>query len=175
MRVQTCLALSLFERKNMSNLSSHPNASLLSISLSAAVPLHLLELYEQGGITDADLAWINDFGHTFGEQADRILFRSTKRGETANLFNQLARSIAILSYAPGGVTTFGQRYEAQEVLSGFLGQEAAEAHLAMVRMHGLEIDVPVALQEEISANGPHEQEAKSPSSSEGSRDEEATL
>ena len=149
----------------MSNLSSHPNASLLSISLSAAVPLHILEYYERGGITEADLAWIKDFGHELGEQADRLLFRSAKRGETATLFNKLARSIAILSYIPGGVTTFGQHYEAQEVLSGFFGEAAAQTHLAMVRKHGLEMNVPAALQDDILANEPSSHERKGQSAS----------
>jgi hypothetical protein len=34
-------------------------------------------------------------------------------GESAKAFNALARGIAALSFAPGGVTTFGMHFEAK--------------------------------------------------------------
>ena len=44
---------------------------------------------------------------------DDILYRSRKKGDTANAFNALAETVAILSFAPGGVTAFGLHFEAE--------------------------------------------------------------
>ena len=84
---------------------------LLVIALSAAVPLHSMGYQERGGPTPEDWARAKAFGPILGEQADRLLFRSKKQGETASLFNRLADAIAILSYVPGGVTMFGTHWE----------------------------------------------------------------
>jgi hypothetical protein len=42
------------------------------------------------------------------------LFRGGKRGETAAAFNSLAKGVALLSFAPGGVVCFGTRYSVVE-------------------------------------------------------------
>jgi ribosome modulation factor len=44
-------------------------------------------------------------------KGDVILYRSKKRGETAEAFNALAEGIALLSFAPGGVHAFGLDFE----------------------------------------------------------------
>jgi hypothetical protein len=44
------------------------------------------------------------------------------------MFNRIARSIAVLSYMPGGVPAFGQHYEARTYLAGLLGEETAKHH-----------------------------------------------
>ncbi|MEK6609189.1 MAG: hypothetical protein AABZ30_16140 [Myxococcota bacterium] len=41
------------------------------------------------------------------------MFGGGKPGEVADLFNRTAKAIAVLSFAPGGVTVFGQHWEAQ--------------------------------------------------------------
>lgn len=45
------------------------------------------------------------------EKGDNILFKSHKKGESAKAFNELAKGVAVLSFAPGGVTLFGQHFE----------------------------------------------------------------
>ena len=44
-------------------------------------------------------------------QGDIILYRSQKSRETAYAFNCLARAIALMSFAPGGVTCFDNHWE----------------------------------------------------------------
>ncbi|GHO49910.1 hypothetical protein KSX_80730 [Ktedonospora formicarum] len=62
--------------------------------------------------------------------------RSEKEGETAALFNQLAEAIAILAFAPGGIPSLsGQRFDAEEILAGFIGIEQARAYCQRVRTH----------------------------------------
>lgn len=41
-----------------------------------------------------------------------MLFRSKRKGETADAFNHLAEGIACLAFAPGGVRLFGSHWEA---------------------------------------------------------------
>lgn len=50
------------------------------------------------------------------EHGDNILYRAKRRGDTAAAFNALAEAIAILAFAPGGVTFLGEHYEAHEVI-----------------------------------------------------------
>lgn len=46
-----------------------------------------------------------------GEHGDNILFLGPKKGDTAKAFNELTKGIAVLSFAPGGVTLFGLHFE----------------------------------------------------------------
>ncbi len=107
---------------------------MLGITLSAAVPLHIVECHERGGPTAEDIARIRPFAHTLAERGDRLLFRSEKAGETAALFNMLAEAIALLAYAPGGVRCFGQHFEAYAILTSMKGE--AVAFGALVRQVG---------------------------------------
>lgn len=52
------------------------------------------------------------FADTLAEKGDILLFRGGKKGEAGKLFASLVRSIAVMAFVPGGVTTFGQHYEA---------------------------------------------------------------
>jgi hypothetical protein len=84
----------------------------LAIALSASVPLYIMELESRGGPNDEDLSSLLDIALLLGEQGDKLLYRSDKHGETARIYNQTARAIAILAFAPGGITVFGQHWEA---------------------------------------------------------------
>lgn len=95
-------------------VSQKPAGGLLAIAISAAVPLRIIELVRRGGPSDADVKAAGEFSQVLGEKGDRLLFRSSVPGETADLFNRLAESIAVLSFCPGGVTMFGQKYEATD-------------------------------------------------------------
>jgi len=86
----------------------------LSIALSAAVPLHILELQAKGGPDADDLKKAWAMSAVLGERGDVLLFgggKKGKKGEVAEIFNGLARALAVLSYVPGGVTLFGSHWE----------------------------------------------------------------
>jgi hypothetical protein len=83
----------------------------LSIALATAVPLHILELQAKGGPDAEDLKQAQEFSKDLGERGDVLLFGSKKKGEAAGLFNGLAKSLAVLSFVPGGVTLFGSHWE----------------------------------------------------------------
>lgn len=46
------------------------------------------------------------------EKGDNILFKGPKKGDTAKAFNELAKGIAVASFAPGGVKFLGMHFEA---------------------------------------------------------------
>ena len=90
--------------------TSDTHASPLSIALSAAVPLHIMDLKARGGPTGTDYEEARAFGSVLAEQGDRLLFRATKKkdeGQAASLFNRLARSLAVMAWLPGG-SRFGE-------------------------------------------------------------------
>lgn len=89
----------------MSN--THP----LPAFLSASVPLLMREMKSAGGPTPEQFASLSDFSQTLGERGDALLFGG-KSGEATQLANQLAHSIAVLSFVPGGIRIFGMHFEA---------------------------------------------------------------
>lgn len=97
-------------------MTESPNG-LLSIALSAAVPLWIMKFVRAGGPSDADYEAAVAFALTLAEKGDVLLFgrggRRVPPGEpsVADLFNGLARSVAVLAFCPGGITVFGQHYE----------------------------------------------------------------
>jgi hypothetical protein len=102
---------------------------LLRISLCAAVPLWIWGLYERGGPEPRDFKEARAFGHTLAERGDRLIYRGERSGETAAMFNGLAKTLAVLAFLPGGgPALFGQGFDAGRILSGFIGEEAAGAY-----------------------------------------------
>lgn len=84
---------------------------LLSISLQCAVPLWQMQLQQRPWNLIASRA--PELCDVIAHKGDVILFKSKKKGETAGAFNALAEAIALLSFFPGGVNIFGQRWEAE--------------------------------------------------------------
>jgi hypothetical protein len=82
--------------------------ALLQGSLSVAVPLWVDRIRPN---LDEERKHAPDLAQFIGEHGDIILFKSNKKGESADAFNKLARAIALLSFSPGGVTTFGLHFE----------------------------------------------------------------
>ncbi|GHO55795.1 hypothetical protein [Ktedonobacter robiniae] len=107
-------------------------SSHLAIALSASVPLRVLGLYERQGPNENDLGAARQVGTLLASKGDVLLFGSQVRGETAELFNQVAQALAVLSFVPGGVTCFGQHFDAQAILAGFFGAEAAKQYCQRV-------------------------------------------
>lgn len=81
---------------------------LLSISLSAAVPLWIEEL--RSLTLEQRLARAKGLSDIIAEHGDVILFRGGRKGETAKAFNALAEGVAIGAFQPGGITAFGQHW-----------------------------------------------------------------
>ncbi len=106
---------------------------ILPIALSAAVPLWIYEIYERSGPTAEDWQWLRAQGRVLAERGDVLLFGSPRAGETAELFNTLAKVLAILSFLPGGVPFGKERFDALAVLTGFLGEEQARTYISHIR------------------------------------------
>mgnify|MGYP001611822850 CR=1 FL=1 len=90
--------------------------ALLRAALGASVPLYAAEyknaLDDGTCSVDSLLARCRVYAQVIAEKGDNILYRSRKRGETADAFNALAKALAILSIvAVGGVRFLGERWE----------------------------------------------------------------
>jgi hypothetical protein len=81
---------------------------LLSVSLSAAVPLWIEKLRPLD--PEQRIARASGLADIIASQGDIILYRSKKKGESAKAFNALAEGLAIGAFQPGGVTAFGQHF-----------------------------------------------------------------
>lgn len=84
---------------------------LLILSLEAAVPLWIERLQAQPWSEVERRAQVAV--DVVASKGDIILFRSSRKGETAEAFNRLAEGVAALSFAPGGVTVFGLHFDAE--------------------------------------------------------------
>lgn len=84
--------------------------SPMTAALLAAVPLRIIAINGRGGPNDSDLARAKSIGQLIAEKGDILQFGGGKKGEAADLFNELAQGIAILSFSPGGVRCFGQHW-----------------------------------------------------------------
>ena len=80
---------------------------LLALSLQAAVPLLLDELARVPNRAEVIHTWADRAADEVGSRGDILQWRSSKRGETAEVFNHLARGMAALATAPGGVRFLG--------------------------------------------------------------------
>lgn len=94
-------------------------ASLLSTSLSVAVPLWIMQLDELRKTLDPD-----DFARHLSDRAgvcsrvvaetgDYLMFRGEgkQKGKSAEVFNRLAEGVACMAFCPGGITAFGSHWE----------------------------------------------------------------
>lgn len=82
---------------------------LLRTSLQVAVPMWVENLKLQSWAQIQPR--LRHCSQMIAEHGDVILYQSKKKGETARAFNALAEGLAILSFAPGGVTAFGLHFE----------------------------------------------------------------
>lgn len=83
--------------------------ALLLTALAVSVPLWIDRVRTYDESTRANRS--NQCVQMICEHGDDIMFKSKKRGESATAFNALAEAIAILSFAPGGVTFHGLHFE----------------------------------------------------------------
>ena len=78
--------------------------SPLTACLAVAVPLHI-EIVRKWA-PEARIAWCHAHADVVASKSDDLLFGTKKKGEAAQLFNQLARTLACLAFQPGGVRDF---------------------------------------------------------------------
>lgn len=82
---------------------------LLRLTLEAAVPLwaHRLRKLPWRAVEERARAC----AEVVAEKGDVILYKSKRRGATADAFNHLAEGLACLSFVRGGVRVFGIHFE----------------------------------------------------------------
>lgn len=85
------------------------NDALIKASLAVAVPLWVEDLKLMPWSYIQRRA--KECSNVVAEKGDIILYRSGKKGASAEAFNRLAEGVACLSFVPGGVTVFGQHWE----------------------------------------------------------------
>lgn len=81
---------------------------LLTSMVNVAVPLWIDALRSLSWPQRRVLA--HECAQIVAEKGDIILYKSKKKGETATAFNALAKGIALLAFAPGGVKCFGSHF-----------------------------------------------------------------
>jgi hypothetical protein len=81
---------------------------MLVITLQIAVPLWIDEVAK---LTDDErLTAARGCGRMIAEHGDDILYRSPRKGKSAEAFNALARGLACAAYQPGGVWFMGTHF-----------------------------------------------------------------
>jgi len=88
-----------------------PDETLLAGMLEVAVPLWIEEL--NGKPWEYIQERAKECSQVVAEKGDIILFKSKKKGESAEAFNRMAEGVACLAFAPGGVDVFGLHFEAK--------------------------------------------------------------
>jgi len=83
---------------------------LIQCTLSALVPIAIIDLQQQGGPTDWHREQARAFGHVLGSEGDTLLYNV--KGKTGKNMGKFCEVLAILAFVPGGITTFGLHFEA---------------------------------------------------------------
>ncbi len=89
---------------------------LLGPMISVAVYFQIEQIRDRGGPNAEDMEKAKATSEILGERGDILLFGGGKKGECADQFNRTAHAIAVLAFAPGGITIFGIRFDAAEQL-----------------------------------------------------------
>lgn len=87
---------------------SENTRELMTATLQVAVPLWIEQLRPL--TPEQRLARAGELADIVAEHGDIILYRGSKKGETAKAFNALAEGLAIGAYQPGGVTFMGEHF-----------------------------------------------------------------
>jgi len=94
------------------------NQELLKMHVATVVPFMIEDiLYKEGGISEQHLAEARGYTDLIGSEGDAILYRSKKKGKSAQLVHALCRCLAIGSFAPGGIKFMGMHFEAESIAS----------------------------------------------------------
>jgi len=123
-------------------------SELLKIALSAAVPLRIME-YQNRPWNELHNE-ILGASQVIAEHGDKLMFRSKKPGETAWVFNTVAKALAVMSFVPGGVKFLGMHFEAKHKEPGMaVGTHRPITFQAgtmgrFVQRHGIKIEARLA-------------------------------
>ncbi len=98
----------------------------MAIAIGPAVLLRIAELRLGGGPDADDLKRASAASDLLGSKGDLLMFRGGKKGECAHVFNELTHGLAVLAFMPGGVTAFGQHFEANPHKRGPCGNKKAK-------------------------------------------------
>lgn len=85
---------------------------MLPIALGAAVPLWMLN-FQDVPYDDLQERFKELDKSNFCYRLEHVLHKGPKEGDSAKAFNDLAKSIAFMSFCPGGVSAFGNHWEAR--------------------------------------------------------------
>ena len=100
----------------MSQPEQKPQRSLREVlfllTIQTAVPLNIAEIKAKGGPNDFQWDWAREFADELGSLGDILQFKGEKPGQTANVMNRFTYALAILAFAPGGVTFAELHFEA---------------------------------------------------------------
>jgi hypothetical protein len=107
--------------------STFQPTSNLSLLLAVAIPSAIDDLFQHYGNAPGIPAWLVaealEYGSILSERGDRLLFASKRKGETAEMFVGLVRSLTILSFVPGGVPFGEEHYDAEKQLVARYGED----------------------------------------------------
>jgi len=96
---------------------------LIQAHLEAGVPAEIHRIERCGGITPADFERVRGNALYLGTHGDAILFYT--KGKSGPAMARLIESVAVLSYCPGGISTFGLHFDGQAIARRF--RELAQA------------------------------------------------
>jgi hypothetical protein len=85
---------------------------VLIIALSAAVPRRIDQLKLRGGPTDEDRARVSEVSARLADKAHVLMHGGGEVGEAGALFDELVDALAVMAFAPGGISFLGTRWEA---------------------------------------------------------------
>jgi len=86
---------------------------LIQAHLEIGVPGEIHRIERNGGITPADFERVRGHALYLASHGDAILYHT--KGQTAPAMTRLIEGIAVLSYSPGGITTFGLHFDGQAI------------------------------------------------------------
>jgi hypothetical protein len=86
--------------------------AVLACALEVAVPLRIMELLAMSPAKREPTmnGWRSKAVEAVASEGDILMYRSKKSGESARVFNHLARGLAVLAGAPGGVLFSGRHW-----------------------------------------------------------------
>lgn len=90
----------------------HTTGELLRCTLESSVPFRILELQRFGGPMERDWEEARAFADVLGSEGDGLLFKGHRKGDTARMMGKLIATMAVLAFAPGGITAFGLHFDA---------------------------------------------------------------
>lgn len=89
--------------------------------LAIGVPARILRVEAAGGPTDADWAWLVAYAARLETDSESLVApiadarRRVERRDTASMFADLVRCLALLAFLPGGVTFEDLHFEVQAI------------------------------------------------------------